>query len=251
MVKHSFIFTEGPHDQAVVSKMLICSGLNEIKKRQDVPAFWEKLMPTGYPKSGRLHFRLPIPSFLMGEDQSVLVYAGEGNSSLASYIHDLVSKNPEFQEEIHGVGIIVDADHKKPTDVGKPFCKLLLELYKRDGSLEIGQVSGGKPNLGVYVLPDNNSEGVLDTLLVECGNLAYSEHAQNAAKFLSSCSDEHKAHWGTFDKDKALVATITSILRPGMANTSSLKNDDWITPARCNELNKLENFRIFLEQLTK
>jgi hypothetical protein len=77
-------------------------------------------------------------------------------------------------------------------------------------------------------LSDNKKTGTLDSILVECADCVYPEHKVGAEVFLDSVNSTHKGHWKPFDREKAVIATIVSVIHPGIANTLSIARDNWI-----------------------
>lgn len=248
MVNRCLLFTEGPHDQAVLSKLLLHRGFNEINKREHVDTFWSKLLPTRLSTSGRLHYRLAVPAFFDGDESSVAIFAGEGLHGLPKTCFDLTEGNPEFVRDVFSFGVVIDTDQNDPDQNAKMFSNMLNTHFPGFPS-KAGVVNEGPPKTGVFVLPDNRNPGVLDTILVRCGSEIYNPHLLAAERFLAELDDDKKQHWKAHDEAKALVATITSVLRPGMSNTSSLKNDDWICDQTCDNVEELRLLSQFLQEL--
>ncbi|WP_353764048.1 MULTISPECIES: DUF3226 domain-containing protein [unclassified Okeania] len=105
----------------------------------------------------------------------------------------------------------------------------------------------------MYVLPDNLSKGVLDTLLCECGEIAYPEYMKRAKLYLDNFSEEEKKSkplkWKPFDDKKALIATVVSVLKPGKTNTTSIADNDWISNKTIEKVESLKQLQIFLIDL--
>lgn len=107
------------------------------------------------------------------------------------------------------------------------------------------------PRLGVYILPNNSDQGVLDTLLCACGEVAYPVYMERAKSYISQFSEEEvrQIGWKPFDKEKATVATIASILKPGKTNTVSIADNAWISTQTEQLVSSLQNLTIFLRKL--
>jgi hypothetical protein len=87
--------------------------------------------------------------------------------------------------------------------------------------------------------------GVLDSTLLNCASVAYPAHKEAAIRFIDDLDNIHTDHLHSFKKDKAVVACIVSILRPGSANTSSIAQDHWIseeTLAAVSDIGMLNSF---------
>ncbi|MCM1983210.1 hypothetical protein QQ91_0010290 [Lyngbya confervoides BDU141951] len=105
--------------------------------------------------------------------------------------------------------------------------------------------------MGVYILPNNSDQGVLDTLLCACGEVAYPVYMERAKSYISQFSEEEvrQIGWKPFDKEKATVATIASILKPGKTNTVSIADNAWISTQTEQLVSSLQNLTIFLRKL--
>ena len=91
----------------------------------------------------------------------------------------------------------------------------------------------------------------MDTLLCECGQIAYPAYMEKASSYLNefSESDRKSLKWKNFDREKALVATVVSVLKPGKTNTTSIADNNWVSEQTKQEVPALENFIKFLRQL--
>ncbi|MEG4119084.1 hypothetical protein QUA43_16625 [Microcoleus sp. N9_B4] len=233
-MKYAIIGVEGPHDQAFTGKVLKLLGFKDFREelkglKSDLDPFWRKFIPV-YPKKGNLYTRLNMPSILFNDTISVAIYAGEG-SNLVTNLDDILFANSEYQTNLAAFGIVADCDKSTPD---RP-----------------GVVNTNSPRTGVYVLPDNASPGVLDTLLCECGQIAYPTYMEKASSYLNefSESDRKFLKWKNFDREKALVATVVSVLKPGKTNTASIADNNWVSEQTQQQVPALANFIEFLRQL--
>jgi hypothetical protein len=230
MPRYAIIGVEGPHDQAFVAKVLQTRwGFTKFRgKRDELDRFWVAFIPN-YPRNGDLYKRLDMPSVLAkGDDLSVAVYAGEG-SNLRSNLSDILTNRPEYCEQVSAFGLVVDSDKEPPSTVAKGYARAFRGLFPSLPDAP-GQVDLGSPRTGVFVLPDNCSQGVLDSLLVACGRQAYPKHMNAADAYLGQFSGQDTAHWEPYSREKAHIATVVSVLKPGKTNTVSLADDDWVSP---------------------
>jgi hypothetical protein len=60
---------------------------------------------------------------------------------------------------------------------------------------------------------------------------------------------DYKKHFGPFDEEKALIASIVSVLRPGMANTPSVAQDGWICKQTIDAINGIGLLYKFITDL--
>ncbi|CAD5919978.1 DUF3226 domain-containing protein [Planktothrix agardhii 1806] len=254
MSRYALIGVEGNHDQAflekILRKLLGFSKLEDQKIREDL--FWEKFIPKYPAKSLKLHTRLDMPTILYKDDLLVGIYGGEG-SKLIQNLGDKLSNISDYSSLLSAFGIVADADKNTPNQVVTTYHNGLKEYFPDFPNQlnEIGSVTDSKPKLGIYILPDNTNQGVLDTLLCTCGEVAYPEYMQRAKDYINQFSETEtkKLGWKPFDKEKATIATVVSVLKPGKTNTVSIADNAWISLETQNHIPKLSNLSNFLARL--
>ncbi|MBD2443255.1 hypothetical protein H6G25_08605 [Dolichospermum sp. FACHB-1091] len=253
--KYVLIGVEGPHDQAFVSRIL-CKLLGFSKfdgKMSELDNFWRKFIPN-YPKGGKLYDRLDMPQILDNENFSIAIYVGNGDE----LIKNLKAKLSDIDiSTFFAFAIVADTDNNTPDKVVKEYHKDFKEYFPHFPTevTQSGNVTEGSPELetkaGIYILPDNSQPGVLDTLICDCGDLVYPEYMQRAREYIDKFSEEErkkKLEWKPFDQRKAIIATVASVLRPGMTNTVTIMRDDWIS-IETEEIPAIKNFTEFLRNL--
>lgn len=246
------IGVEGNHDQAFLSKVLReFLGFSKCEDQKNLDALWRKFIPVYPPKTGRLHLRLDMPSILYTDALSVAIYAGEG-SRLVANLKDKLA-DIDYLSSLSAFAIVADADKQKPAEVAKKYYDELREYFP-DFPYEIsetGAVTETTPKLGIYILPNNSDQGVLNTLLCACGEVAYPVYMERAKSYISQFSEEEvkQIGWKPFDKEKATVATIVSILKPGKTNTASISDNAWVSTRAEQQILSLKNLTIFLRKL--
>lgn len=252
-MKYAIIGVEGPHDQAFTGKVLKLLGFKDFREelkglKSDLDPFWRKFIPV-YPKKGNLYKRLDMPSILFNDTISLAIYAGEG-SNLVTNLDDILSANPEYQTNLSAFGIVADCDKSNPDQIVRRYTNCFRNYFP-DLPNQAGVVNSNSPRTGIYVLPDNVSQGVLDTLLCSCGEIAYPAYMEKASSYLDEFSEEEKKSlkWKNFDREKALVATVVSVLKPGKTNTTSIADNNWVSEQTQQQVPALANFIEFLSQL--
>ncbi|MEG4170885.1 MULTISPECIES: DUF3226 domain-containing protein [unclassified Microcoleus] len=252
-MKYAIIGVEGPHDQAFTGKVLKLLDFKDFREElkgleSQLDPFWRKFIPV-YPKKGNLYKRLDMPSILFNDTISVAIYAGEG-SNLVTNLDDILFANSEYQTNLAAFGIVADCDKSTPDRIAEPYAKKFRSYFPNFPQCP-GVVNTNSPRTGVYVLPDNASPGVLDTLLCECGQIAYPAYMEKASSYLNefSESDRKSLKWKNFDPEKALVATVVSVLKPGKTNTTSIADNNWVSEQTKQQVPALANFIEFLSQL--
>jgi len=254
-LKYALLATEGPHDQAVIGRLLELLGLKKFNgKLEALDPFWEKFIPD-YPRKGNLYARMNMPSLFTSQTYSVAVYHQEGKDNLLENLFATVVNYESGIQSFHAFGLIVDADNKEPGKVAKEYVRKLKE-YAKEFEVNFpfisdapGIVTEGTPRTGIYVLPDNEKQGVLDSILVNCASVVYPDHKDGAEQFLSGLKTTHKSHWKPFDDQKAVVASIVSVLKPGMANTPSIAQDRWVCEQTVKDVPEIAMLKQFIETL--
>jgi hypothetical protein len=251
-VKYAIIGVEGPHDQAFTGKVLKLLGWKDFGEElkgleSQLDPFWRKFIPV-YPKKGNLYKRLDMPSLLFNDTISVAIYAGEG-SNLVTNLDDILFANSEYKTNLAAFGIVADCDKSTPDRIVEPYANKF-RSYFPNFPARPGVVDTNSPRTGIYVLPDNQQQGVLDTLVCECGEIAYPAYMERARSYLDKFTEEDQKllKLKNFDLDKALVATVVSVLKPGLTNTVSIAQNDWVSK-QTQEVPALAKFIEFLREL--
>jgi hypothetical protein len=264
-MKYAIIGVEGPHDQAFTGKVLKLLGFKDFREewnkldkltRLDMSKeleskfdkFWHKFIPR-YPKQGDLYKRLDMPSILFNDTVFVVIYVGEG-SNLVTNLDDILSNNSEYQTNLSAFGIVADCDNSNPAQIVVKYTNCFGNYFPEFPN-QAGVVNSNSPRTGIYVLPDNVSPGVLDTLLCSCGEIAYPAYMERARSYLDEFSEQDRKSlkWKNFDREKALVATVVSVLKPGKTNTTSIADNNWVSKETQQQVPTLANFIEFLRQL--
>lgn len=247
--RYALIGVEGNHDQAFLSRILCkCLGFSKFDDtRSDLDTFWRKFVPVYPPKSGKLYLRLDMPSVLQTEDVSVAIYAGEGSKLVTNLSAKLSDIDPSA---LLAFGIVADSDKHSPERVAESYHVGFKEFFPNFPD-KPGVLTETSPKLGLYVLPDNSNQGVLDTLLCNCGKSAYPEFMQRAESYISQFSQEEiqEIGWKPFDREKAIVATVASVLKPGKTNTVSITDNNWVCVETVAAIPQLSNIVSFLKEL--
>lgn len=244
---YCLLATEGPHDQAVITKLLTLSGFQSFGgDLNSLDPFWEGFIPV-YPKKGKVYARLDMPSILTSPTHSIAIYCGEG-SNLIPNLAATMTAFRRYASDIHAFGLIIDADKHTPGKVAKEKVQGLRSFFPSLSEIP-GAITEGPPRTGIYVLPDNTKIGTLDSLLIDCAQISYPVHKRSAIQFVDSFDAVYIKHWRPFSHEKAIVASIVSILKPGMANTPSIAQDQWISQETINAVSDLSLLNQFLHDL--
>lgn len=256
--QYTLIGVEGNHDQAFISKVL-CKLLGFSKfdgKDSELDHLWRKFIPVYPPTKGRLegklYLRLDMPTILLKDNLSVAIYVGEGSN----LINNLSDKLSDIDySSLSAFAIVADADKDTPEKVAEEYYNGLKEYFPHFPTTvnQTGNVIAGSPRLGIYILPDNSQKGVLDTLICSCGDVAYPEYMKRARAYIDQFSEEEKSkkflNWKPFDHEKAIVATVVSVLKPGKTNQASISDNGWVSSEVQQKVPELKHFTDFLSNL--
>ncbi len=231
--KHALLVVEGPTDQAVVGRSLrkLLSFEEFRGGLKDLDPFWRDVahvVPTYPPQHGPLYERLAMPSILRTAAWSIAVYAG-GGSKLVEQVSAIVH-NHDLQEKLDAFGVIADSDRKSPAAVAEHY-RRAFEGHFAGLSDRPGEVVAGPPAVGIFVLPDNQRQGVVEHLVLECGEIAYPDLLERARHYVAGFTraERQGERWAPFDEEKATIAAVASLLKPGKTNTASLADNAWIS----------------------
>ena len=122
-----------------------------------------------------------------------------------------------------------------------------------------GEIGDGPPVAGVYVLPDNESSGALEHLLLACAEKAYPTLLAGARAWIAGIDpddrdifiDANERKWikKPSGKPKAIAACIASVLRPGRALQVSIQDNRWLHDDGALDLEIVRRFRQFVERI--
>jgi|SRR5437773_2822715 len=247
--KYYLLAVEGPHDQAAIGRILKEYGCKRFDGTYDdrFDLFWKGFIPTYPKKGGNLYTRVAMPSIFTSQTHSVAIYVGEGNNLVPNMVRTL-ENHQQYAKEIHAFGLIVDADKKQPKEIAKEKAEGLKSVFPMISG-EPAIITIGPPRTGIYVLPDSKRSGVLESILLKCALSVYPDHKSAAETFINTLDEAHTKHFKPFDGDKAVIASIGSILKPVATNTSSIVQDKWISKQTIDAIDDLKLLLEFLKDL--
>ncbi|MDE7220489.1 MAG: hypothetical protein K2O45_12860 [Oscillospiraceae bacterium] len=239
----SLVICEGVHDVRAVCRILDFKGFREAEVFSDIPGPLRNAIPRQYPVQGndaKLTWLVTHPSFLFRNGYWVLVSNAGGESKLGTHLSGIL---PAFRKEyadaaLRGIAILADADTK---DAAKRKPELLCQLRDAFRDSENFEADPSEPErlklygnikpLAMYIFPDNQGPGTLETVLLAGAGREYPE--------LLSKADEYVAYAETCpyakdlskncNREKATVGVIANALRPGRANQTSIQDNKWFT----------------------
>jgi hypothetical protein len=257
---HVYFAVEGPHDVEFVGRFLKLLGLKRVQHKPQLAPFWAPLLPTSWPSplgSTDLLKRVPVPVFFQNQDVSVAIDSAIGDSQLlTSTLNTRSTVNQPGGAVLHAVGVVLDSDkevsaEERFTTIAKGLAADKLPLASTPG-----QVIAGPPRLGIFVLPDNASAGTLEDLLIECAERQYPALLESARTHIGAVKPEVPPYTKSDLEDflkpagrqKSIVGSISSVLRPGKAIQTSIQDNRWVD-GEALELPRMKMFRAFVEAL--
>ena len=255
MVRYCYIVVEGPQDVEFLIGLLKFYHLKRVKYFSSLDKFWETLIPKNYPIDDDLTKRVPVPYFVQNEQLSIAVHSAIGDTRIAQTIEESLKFIQPSQ--LFSVGIFADADYRETPQ--ERFNKLItklsdIELPNLLPPSQIGQVNNHSPRCGIFIAPNNRDQGTLENILLECAKINYSDLLNLSQTYIESIDRNQltKNDLEDFKKPagekKAIISSISSILRPGKALQVSLQDNRWLDE-KILELESIKLIKNFLEQI--
>ena len=233
MPKYGYIVVEGPHDIEFVYRLLSPFRVGRVRLEADLDPFFRPLIPRNYPPDGDLQKRMTTPLFLQSDTHAIAIHSAVGDTRLVQTVEENAALIDMAQ--VTGIGIILDSDKQIPAADRYTTLKRAMQAKGFPFPAAPGDVAQGKPKLGAFVLPDNASVGTLEDILIECAQQVYPNLLQSAighvnlvpgdATLVPDDVEDFKKPAG---RNKAIVGTIASVLRPGKAVQVSVQDNRWL-----------------------
>jgi hypothetical protein len=256
-MQRSLFVVEGPHDEAVLGRLLRERGLKSVTWLADLDPFWGRLVPRTFPHRDDLRARVPVPSFYASETYSVGILAAVGIDNLVRTANTSLLLLPDG---LSGLGLVLDSDDLEVTAAWE---KLQESLKNGLPELKLGEIAGSVNTqadgfrFGGYVLPDNQRSGTLEAILLECAEVAYPTLLSAARAWIDALdphdkrvfvnAEERKDLIKPSGKDKAILGVIANVLRPGRAVQASIQDNRWLRDPECLKLPKVAALGAFVD----
>jgi hypothetical protein len=166
----AYLAVEGPHDVELVAALLLPDGFERVRHRAHVDSYWDALIPRTFPHGDDLLARVPVPTFFRADERWVAVQAAGGEANLTKRVEERLTV---FPSPPSAVGLILDADNRSAPH--ERFSKVAgkLSSFGLVVPAKAGEVSEPPTRCGIYVLPDNVSQGTLEDLLLDSAAAVY------------------------------------------------------------------------------
>lgn len=255
-MRYCYIVAEGQHDIEFLVQVIKPFGLSRITKYSTLDRFWKELIPKNFPIDDDLMKRVPIPIFLQNDRISVALHSATGIERIVKTLEESLAILTSSQ--LFGIGLLLDADtNEKPSERFEVLIQKLSSPDFVDFKLslppKVGEVMEKSPRLGIFIIPNNDESGTLEDILIECAELNYPNLLELANNYVNSIdkSQLNKRDLKEINKpagkNKAIISSISSVLKPGKAIQVSLQDNRWID----EETLKLSNMILIRQFLKK
>jgi len=234
------------------------SGLKRVQHQKELEPFLSPLIPREYPPKGDLQKRMSTPLFLQNNTHAIAIHNAGGDSQLVNVIMDNMDGEVlEFKKMI-GIGIFLDSDSQKSPQ--NRYDEIKTSLAEKSSQLfilpdEAGTIKKGLPNLGAFVLPDNQTAGTLEDLLLESAEQVYPELLKIARNYVSAAKENANLKSSELSElrnagtNKAIIGAMANIFKPGKSIQVSIQDNDWLKGKALAEVKRIQAVQIFLKTL--
>lgn len=259
------IVVEGAHDASFLAHLLKKRGFSRLHMLLEVPEPWVAMIPRKFPFDGdKLDRVMRFPEIFVQDEISVGIFTSGSDSQLIKTLRDVL--DGVGIDEFAGVAIFIDIDDHEPATRFNKLCKRIQAMNaaaateKQPGypiviPTSVGMMEAGAPAVGVYMFPDNSSQGCLEDMLIQCANanhLHLTRPSGTLIKYVDTkCArdlKELKDFRSGSGRKKALVGTIANLLRPGVSVAVSLAQTEWLSDDAL-KLDSVKKVDEFLENL--
>jgi len=254
-----YVITEGVHDVYFLGKILTKTlAFKKVDKESALDEAWRPILPA-WPYDGSLRPSVPAPTFYFNTNASVALVSADGIDKIKLRLkkHHLQLTDRGFTFD--AIGVVLDADYKhaKQKDPVQRFSETA-EVLANIGlprPTEPERVSG-EPRTGIYVLPGGGELGTLEDVLLDCAATVYPTLGCHAVRFIDGLDrqtldlkgQELEEIGAPSGRHKAVLATMTAVLKPGKPIQASIEDHRWIEP-RTLALPRVAAVARFLQEL--
>lgn len=242
---------EGAHDLAFVQRILKAFGFKQKRllenpedPSENIPRDVQGLIARNFPtnKEGDVHKRADVPSFHVKAGQCVVLILTGGDSKLVGGLSSAIQTLDNTGIRPSSIGFMLDADCKTPEN---QFEKLKIEWTAKSNDNEllkkypfpsgVGVNATGTCPFGVFVMPDNQHTGTLESILLEQAKTVYPVLHDKADAFIQIVKTTVDAIPPGSEltatgknEGKAVLHAMTSVLKPGKTLQTSIADHAWV-----------------------
>lgn len=251
MPHHGYLVVEGPHDTEFLARLLGMWGMHRVQNIRDLEEFWHPIVPRTFPYQGDLLRRVPVPVFLRNQTHSIAIHSASGHTRIPQTLQET---SVSLREPLNSIGIFLDADTQD--SINQRFTDLSNEItgFGLETPPSPGEVTNSVPSLGIYIFPDNQNPGTLEDLLLEAGEVNYPALRAAAVKYVDQHPDleldqrDLEEIQRPAGRNKAYLASMTGILKPGKAVQTSIQDNRWLE-GKALKLRRIQAVLAFLRGL--
>jgi len=244
---NSLLVVEGAHDAAFFAILLKARGFTEVKYLAQVPDDWRGVIPRTFPakNDGHLNRVNRFPTLLVRGADTFGVVVSNGDSGVVRELIDAV--DTLGVPLLDAIGIAIDAD--KALSPEDRHSGMIAELDAMNTSAidearpgyplpiprAMGVIVPGPPKMGVFVFPDGQRQGSLETVLLECAALNVELIHRAAVQLVEEVNENYPRPHPLLiplrkgsGVEKAAVGIIANIVKPGDSLAVSLLTNHWL-----------------------
>lgn len=254
MKQFGYIVVEGQHDIEFIAHFFRLFRFRRVQYLAQLENFWKRLIPTSFPFEDDLLRRVPIPIFFENDTHSIAIHSANGDSNIARIAIESINALPTGK--IIGYGFFLDTDSQKsPTQRFSDFkTKLMEQSFPFPIPDNPGEMIAYDPKVGIYIIPDNQNQGTLENILIDVAQINYQGLLSSANNYINGIDlsqllpEDLEEFNKPAGRNKAIVASLSGVLRPGKSIQVSIQDNRWLTGDAMN-LPKVNNILDFLVSL--
>jgi len=245
---HSYLLVEGQQDVYFVGRILEELGLHSAQRPEQIPGKWSPFLDDvarqrdhaerQAGRNGIPFWQMFKPACLLSQLHSVVVERVDGNR--AKFGRTLRATDALIDgglASLTGVGVVPDADVDAAASLASAQAALRSAGLAAPNSNQ--EVIAGNPNTGIFVLPGGVAQGGLEQVLIDCGEVVYPALIAGARTFVGGVDTDSAAYSEEDMREmntpqgpiKAVVGSVSSVLKPGSTIQVSVLRDRWVSDA--------------------
>ncbi len=245
---HAILLCEGAHDFFTVAAMVQrLHGWGFVKNiPQVLPEALRRTHPTPNEKRiGAPEFD-PQPKYFRTGDRWIEVRQRGSVSALfnETTVELLKMMKPD------AIAIIVDANDVGVTKRVEDFRKLFGPIYPHAAKMDPGDICSGAPSVGLWVAPDNKSNGTILDPILEVAAKVKPKLKSVAEKFVDKCEKFEPGPW-TKHRSKAILGAIGQTVEPGTSLRVALRDCTWLYDGDLLKTGPMAPLMQFLRDVSK
>jgi hypothetical protein len=246
--QHNYLLVEGQQDVFFVGRILEELGLESARRPDQIPAKWEPFLDDvarqrdqaerSAGSSGVPFWQMFRPACLFSDSHVVVIERVDGNR--ARFARTLRATDALIDgglAGLTGVGILLDADIDPAASLAS--ARGAMQSAGLAAPTSKQEVIAGSPNTGVLVLPGGAAQGGLEEVLIDCAEAVYPALIAGARTFVNGVDTDGADYTEDDMREmkmpqgpvKAIIGSVSSVLKPGATIQVSILRDRWVSNA--------------------